>query len=67
MEPKIIKNWGIDVYFTNLMTGQKRTEHWERVESDKITPLYMSPDKHFYTIGKLGLFNVDKYLSTNQQ
>jgi hypothetical protein len=65
MEPKIIKNWGIEVNFTNLMTGAKRTEYWERVESDKITPLYMSPDKHFYTIGIIGLTIVDQFI--NQQ
>ena len=62
MTPKIIKNWGIKVDIENLMARQKRTEYFERVESDKITPLYMSPDNHFYTIGILGLTNVDKYL-----
>lgn len=62
MKIKIIKNWGIDVNISNLMTGQKRVEYFERIESNQITPLYMSPDNHFYTIGILGLTLVDKYL-----
>jgi len=63
MQIEIIKNWGISVDVTNLMTGEKRTEYFERVQNKEITPLYMSPDGHFYTIGKLGLTNVDKYLN----
>ena len=65
MTPKIIKNWGIEVHFKNLMTGVERDEYFERVESEQITPLYMSPDGSFYTVGILGLFNVDKYLKKN--
>lgn len=67
MTAKVIKNWGIDVHFKNLMTGEERNEYFERIQSEQITPLYMSPDNHFYTIGKLGLFNVDKYLNHNQE
>ena len=60
---RIKKNWHLDVDITNLMTGVKRVERFERVESiGGITPLYISPDGSFYTVGILGLTNVDKYL-----
>ena len=60
---KIIKNWHLTVEIENKMTGQKRTEKFERVESiANISPLYISPDCHFYTIGKIGLFCVDNYI-----
>jgi hypothetical protein len=64
MEVEIIKNWGLSVNIENKMTGKIRTEYFERVKSiNGISPLYVSPDGSFYTIGKLGLTNVDKYLS----
>ena len=64
METKIIKNWGLSVDIENKMTGEKRTEYFERVESiGGITPLYQSPDGCFYTVGILGLTNVDKYIN----
>jgi len=63
METKEIKNWGLTVDIENLMTGEKRTEYFKRVESfGGITPLFQSPDGCFYTVGILGLTNVDKYL-----
>jgi hypothetical protein len=63
MEAKEIKNWGLDVKIKNLMTGEKRTEYFKRVESvGDITPLYLSPSGHFYTVGILGLFCVDNYI-----
>lgn len=61
--PEIIKNWGIEVNIKNLMTGQERNEYFERVKSEKITPLYMSPDNHYYTIGILGLTIVDQFIN----
>ena len=60
---KIINNWHLDIEIENKMTGKKRIEKWQRIESlSGITPLYISPDNHFYTVGKLGLFCFDNYL-----
>ena len=49
---------------TNLMTGQKRTVIFTKVENHNfnISNLWTSSDGGYYTLGLLGWFNIDKYL-----
>ena len=49
---------------TNLMTGQTREIVYTKIDSKSfnISPLYLSSDGEYYTIGILGLFCVDEYI-----
>jgi hypothetical protein len=51
----------VTIEFTNLMTGEKRLEIWNKVNTN-ISGTYQAPDGSYYTHGLIGWMNVDKYV-----
>ena len=49
----------------NLMTGQTREITYTKIKSKdiNISPLYLSSDGDYYTIGKIGFFCINKYIN----
>jgi hypothetical protein len=57
--PKIDEKIRID--FHNLMTGEKRFEIWQKIETN-IYDTFLAPNGHYYTQGVIGWMGVTRYI-----